>query len=167
MSTSARLVPRPLPPGDAALPAMLALMRAAFAGMEGRIDPPSSLGRMDLPDLARAAEAGELWALGDPPLAAMLLTPQPGALYLGKLAVDPGRLRQGLARRMVDHAAARAAALGRPVLRLQTRVELTENHATFTALGFTEVARTAHPGYDRPTSITFERPTRRPDTQTI
>ena len=51
-----------------------------------------------------------------------------------------------------------AVALHLPVLELQTRVELTENHATFRALGFVEVARTAHPGYDRPTSITFRRP---------
>jgi hypothetical protein len=38
------------------------------------------------------------------------------------------------------------------------RVELTETHATFRALGFTETGRTAHPGFDRPTSITFRRP---------
>jgi hypothetical protein len=47
-------------------------------------------------------------------------------------------------------------ALGLDHLELQTRVELTENHATFRAMGFVETGRTAHPGYDR-TSITFRR----------
>jgi hypothetical protein len=42
--------------------------------------------------------------------------------------------------------------------RIAARVELTENHETFRAMGFTvETGRTAHPGYDRPTSITFRR----------
>ncbi|MFN7434077.1 MAG: N-acetyltransferase, partial [Betaproteobacteria bacterium] len=47
---------------------------------------------------------------------------------------------------------------GRTALELQTRIELTENHATFAALGFAKVAETAHPGYARPTSITLRRP---------
>jgi hypothetical protein len=37
-----------------------------------------------------------------------------------------------------------------------------ENHATFRALGFAEAGRTAHEGFDRPTSITFARPVSRP-----
>jgi hypothetical protein len=37
-------------------------------------------------------------------------------------------------------------------------VELLENHATFRALGFVQTAATAHTGYTRPTSLTFERP---------
>jgi hypothetical protein len=57
----------------------------------------------------------------------------------------------------VAEAEAMARELGRPVLELGTRVELTENHAAFAALGFREVARTAHAGYDRPTSVTMER----------
>jgi phosphinothricin acetyltransferase len=46
------------------------------------------------------------------------------------------------------------------VLELQTRVELIENHNTFSALGFEKVAETAHPGYSRPTSITMQRAVR-------
>ena len=50
-----------------------------------------------------------------------------------------------------------ASDLGLPVLELQTRVELVENQAAFLAMGFVEVGRTAHKGYDRPTSITYRR----------
>lgn len=139
---------------------VLALIRAAFADMEGRIDPPSSMHRLTGSDVLRRAEAGEVWVIGPAkaPLACVFLTPKPAALYLGKLAVA-GRARgQGLARLLVDLAETRAAALGLPVLELQTRVELTENHTTFARLGFTRVAGTAHPGYDRVTSFTYRKP---------
>lgn len=121
--------------------------------MEGRIDPPSSIQRYTEADLQK----GEFWVIGDPPVACVQLTPGPGALYLGKLAVAPRARRQGLARRLVTLAEERARALGLPAVELKARVELAENHATFRALGFREVGRSAHPGFDRPTSITFRK----------
>lgn len=125
--------------------------------MEGRIDPPSSLHRMDLASLAAQAGTDEVWVLGRPVLACVILTAMPGRLYLGKLAVAEAVRGQGLARRLVTLAAMRAAELGLPALELQTRVELTENHATFARLGFRETGRTAHAGFDRPTSVTMRR----------
>jgi predicted GNAT superfamily acetyltransferase len=90
-------------------------------------------------------------------VACLFLTPRPGVLYLGKLAVASGHRGRGFARALVDVAGMRARARGLPMLELQTRVELVENHAAFHALGFVEVGRTAHPGFDRPTSVTFRR----------
>jgi len=140
--------------GDYDWPGVLDLIRQAFAGMEGRIDPPSSLHRLTVGALA--AHEGEVWV--DAPLrACMVLTVKPGRLYLGKLAVRPDLQGQGLGRGMVARAEERARALGLPVLELETRVELVENHATFTRLGFREVGRSAHDGFDRPTSITFQK----------
>jgi GNAT superfamily N-acetyltransferase len=92
------------------------------------------------------------------PLACMVLTPMPARLYIGKLAVAAGHRRKGLARQLLDHAADRAKALGLPLLEMQSRVELTGNHAAFAAMGFVRTGTTAHPGYDRPTSVTFQRP---------
>ena len=98
--------------------------------------------------------------IGDPARACIFLTPRPQSLYLGKLAVAEGHRGQGLARRMVAHAEARAAALGLAGIELQTRIELIENQTSFRSMGFIETARTAHKGYANPTSITFrkERP---------
>jgi ribosomal protein S18 acetylase RimI-like enzyme len=135
----------------------LALLRAAFAFMEGRIDPPSSLHRLTAEDISAMARDGEVWLIGDAPDACVFLTLKPGALYLGKLAVTDTARGQGYARRLIALAETRARAHALPVLELQTRVELTENQATFRALGFVETGRTAHPGYGRPTSITFRR----------
>ena len=87
----------------------------------------------------------------------MFLTPRPGTLYVGKLAVAAGHRGQGLARCLIDRAETRAREMGLPALELQTRVELVENQAAFRAMGFQEVGRTAHPGFDRPTSITYRR----------
>ena len=147
-------------PGFADWDGLHALVRAAFAAMEGRIDPPSSLAAMT-PDGLRAKATEEtlvtLWE-GDGLVAAGFLRDTGRSVYLGKLAVRADRRGRGLLRRIVAEADALARARGRPVLELGTRVELTETHAAFAAIGFRETARTAHPGYDRPTSVTMERP---------
>lgn len=137
--------------------AILSLVQTEFAFMEGRIDPPSSMHQLTPATIAAQARTGEVWAIGTPPIACVFLTPKPAALYVGKLAVAASHRHQGLARRVIDLAEMRARALNLPALELQTRVELVENQAAFRALGFVEVGRTAHPGFDRPTSITFRR----------
>jgi GNAT superfamily N-acetyltransferase len=136
-------------------PALLGLIRDAFAPLEGRIDPPSSVHALTAATLIEQARTGEAWVIGDPPVACVILTPRPASLYIGKLAVAGTERRQGHARRLIEIAGIRARALGLPMLELQSRVELTENHATFRALGFVQSGATAHPGYDRPTSLTF------------
>lgn len=148
---------RRLAPGDPALAAALALIRDAFAYMDGRIDPPSSMHRLDAAAMERTAAEAEVWAVGDPVVGCVVLTEKADCLYVGKLAVAGAARGQGLARRLIDLAEARARALGLPVLELQSRVELVENHRTFAAMGFAETARSAHPGYDRPTTVTFRR----------
>ena len=137
--------------------AILDLIRAAFAYMDGRIDPPSSMHRLSV--RAMAAHDGETWALGPraAPHACMVLTPTAEGLYLGKLAVRADRRGRGLAGAMVGLAMDRALLLGHEDLILQVRVELTENRAVFERLGFRMIRQSAHPGFDRPTSITMAR----------
>ena len=50
-----------------------------------------------------------------------------------------------------------ARSRGKAAVELQTRIELTGNHAAFARLGFHETERTAHEGYIRPTSITMRK----------
>ena len=141
-------------------PALLTLIRAEFAFMEGRIDPPSSMHRLTVQAIAAQSRSGEVWAIGTPPVACVFLTPQPDSLYVGKLATAASHRRRGLARQLLELAETRARTLGKPFLELETRVELVENQTAFTAMGFTETGRTAHAGHDRPTSITYRRPVR-------
>ncbi|UWQ77983.1 GNAT family N-acetyltransferase [Leisingera sp. S132] len=149
--------PRRLSPDDPCLQDVLDLIQRSFAFMEGRIDPPSSMHRLSLAALQDQCRNGEIWVIGTPPAACMFLTPRPDCLYLGKLAADAPHRGTGLARALVELAAARARALGLPVLRLQSRIELTENHAAFARMGFRKTGETAHPGFARPTSVTMER----------
>lgn len=148
--------PHQMLPGDDPAP-VLALIRAAFADMEGRIDPPSSMHRLTGADIQRQAAEGEVWLIGAQPLACVFLTPKTDALYIGKLATAAAARRQGLARRLVALAETRARMLGLPALELQVRMELVENHAAFAAMGFSKTGETCHPGYHRPTSLTFRK----------
>lgn len=138
--------------------ALLRLIRAEFAPMEGRINPPSSMQQLTEADLASKARVGEVWVLGTPPRACVVLTVQGDALYIGKLAVDRAFRGQGLARVLINVALKVAQKRKLPYLELETRVELVENQAIFRTMGFTEARRSAHPGFDHPTSITFRRP---------
>lgn len=139
-------------------PAVLQLIQTAFAGMEGRIDPPSSMHRLTADSIAAQAKNGEVLVIEDPhPVACVFLTPKPDHLYLGKLSTAASHRGQGLGAQLIAAAEHRARALNLPALQLETRIELTENHAYFARHGFKETARTAHPGYERPTSITLRK----------
>jgi GNAT superfamily N-acetyltransferase len=140
--------------------ALHALLTEAFAPMAGRIDPPSSLTSMSVEDVVRKAAAEDLFLIRDRerPMACLFAAPRGESYYLGKLAVAQDMRGRGLARGVIEAAGARARSLGLRDLELQTRVELTENHAVFVALGFRETGRTCHPGYARPTSVRFRKP---------
>lgn len=152
--------PRRILPDDPALPSVLLMLQGAFSYMDGRIDPPSSIKDVTTEAFARTAAEAELWAIGLPPKACVVLRPMRGRLYLGRLAVCHSARGRGLARRLVDLAVERAQQMDLPCIELQSRVELVENHATFSAMGFRMVAETTHPGFDRPTSLTFRRDVR-------
>lgn len=145
--------------GFADWPELLALLHRAFAFMDGRIDPPSSLLRLDVAGLAAKAGAERCFlAFGGERLAGCVFCePRPGCLYLGKLAVDPELQGRGVGRALMARAEAEARALGLAALELQTRVELVENHATFDAMGFVRTGESAHPGHVRPTSLTMRK----------
>ena len=137
---------------------VLELIRSSFAYMAGRIDPPSSIHRMTEADVLSCCDTGEVWFIGHPPSACMILTFKSDCLYLGKLAVAANARGKGLARALIDHAVQRAKVAKLNQLELQTRVELVENHTTFQRLGFVKVAETAHRGYRHATSITMRKP---------
>ena len=76
-------------------------------------------------------------------------------MYLGKLAVETARHGQGIGCQLSELAADVARAVGHWEIELQAGIEPTENHVAFAAIGFCETGRTAHAGYDRPTSVTM------------
>jgi len=149
----------PLAPGFDRWDDLLDLVRRSFASMDGTIDPPSSVHRLTPAALAdKATRETVLVAFSDGALAGcVFLADRGGHLYVGKLAVEPGMQGKGIGRMLMDEAERHARALGRTALELQARVELTGNQTTFARLGFRETGRTAHEGFDRPTSVTMRK----------
>jgi GNAT superfamily N-acetyltransferase len=90
-----------------------------------------------------------------PGLASVFAQVKDDALYIGKLAMRAGLQGAGIGRKLVEAIRDEARSRGLKMLELQTRIELTENHAMFARMGFVKTAETAHPRFDLPTSITM------------
>ena len=137
-------------------PALLRnLVHRAFAYMDSRIDPPSSLHRMSVADFAQKMKDETLIVanMNGEMVACLFCCTESDWLYVGKVAVDNQMQGRGIGRKLFDQAFKIATQHGLLGLELETRVELLGNHRTFEKLGFEKVGENAHEGYDRPTSI--------------
>ena len=136
------------------------LILDAFAYMGPRIDPPSSALRLTPKSIQASAESGALllaYSAGDL-VGCLFLHQKNDALYISKLAVSPTLQRAGIGRKLVEAARGEARLRGIGMLELETRIELTENHAAFARMGFIKTAETSHEGFDRTTSIIMRAP---------
>ena len=135
--------------------ALHALIMEAFAYMDGRIDPPSSAHKLTPENLQEKArtETAIIATENDQLLGCVFCKPEPETLYIGKFAISPKAQGQGIGRLLLAAAETQARERALPALRLETRIELTDNHAVFGKWGFVKTAENAHAGYDRPTSI--------------
>ena len=135
---------------------LLALIQASFSYMDGIIDPPSSANLLTM-DTVQHKAANELVfvAMTENQMAGCIFC-RPEAhncLYVGKLAVLPHAQGKGLGYRLLEVAQAVALENGFERLRLETRIELTANHATFSRWGFFRTEERSHPGYERVTFV--------------
>jgi ribosomal protein S18 acetylase RimI-like enzyme len=138
---------------------LLAVIRASFAYMDGVIDPPSSVHRLTARSLRAKAtvELGFLATAGDEIAGSAFLSEKDDHCYLGKLAVAPAWQGRGIGRLLLQAVEEHARRAGKPVIELGTRVELIANQRLFARLGFVEIERVAHEGFDRPTSVTMRK----------
>jgi GNAT superfamily N-acetyltransferase len=138
---------------------LLALILGSFAYMDDVIDPPSSAHRLTVSSLKDKArdEIGLVAEVDGRLLGCAFLRPEPDYLYVGKLAVSPEAQGNGIGGRFLAEAEAIARDLGKPALRLETRIELTGNHRRFGAWGFVRTAERSHAGYDRITFIEMQK----------
>jgi GNAT superfamily N-acetyltransferase len=138
---------------------VLELILDAFSYMDGVIDPPSSAHLLTadiLRDKARS-EAGFLAFKGGEIIGCVFACERATELYVGKLAVAKRCQGQGIGRRLVEAVEQLARERAKTAIELQARIELTANHLAFARLGFRETERTAHDGYEKPTSITMRK----------
>jgi len=147
---------RPAAPAEAQV--LLSVMRRAFAEYRGVLVPESSV-FVETPDLiaAKLAGGGGFLALeGGKPVGCIIAEEKDGHGYLGRLAVDPGLRRQGLARRLMLAGEGFARDRGQAVCEVQVRIALAGNIALFQSLGYRETDRRAHPGFAEPTYLVME-----------
>ncbi len=143
----------------AVLPQVLAILQAAFALHDGRIDPPSGAHRETVTSLTGKLRYETLLVAcdGDAVIGSIWCKPDGSDVYIGRLAVDPARRGQGIGQQLIDAATAWARERGAKTMSLGVRVELAENIRLFERSGFRITAEDRHPGYDRPTSYYMER----------
>jgi len=136
--------PRPATAAD--LPAIRALIDAAYARYLTRMDKPP--GPM-LRDYGASVEAGTTWVTDSPITAVLTLYPREGYLLIENIAVHPGAQGHGLGRVLMSFAEQEAARRGLTRMALVTHEIMTENKAIYARLGYTEVERRAENGYRR------------------
>ena len=137
--------------------ALLDLLFAAFDFQHQRIDPPSSLLKLNLQTIAEKSKSERLYIAVDDGvlLGCVFVKKQPDFLYVGKLAVVPNMQGRGIGQSLMQEVERYASSINLHRLELQVRIELTENQAAFAAMGFVEIGRSAHPGFSQMTSVTM------------
>lgn len=138
---------------------LLTLLHAAFEFQNARIDPPSSLHKLNAQALKQKSNSEKLFlAWQDESLVGCVFArEQPDSIYIGKLAVWPQQQGQGIGKSLMQAVEGFAKSREIEQLELQVRIELIENQQAFAAMGFVEVQRTAHLGYAMPTSVTMRK----------
>ena len=140
--------------------AIAVTIAAAFAQYRGKLVPES--GAFGETAEAIAAElkkgAGAIVAERNGEMLGCVITSiQEGDLFFGRLSVLPAARGLGLAKRLIGAVEQDARSRGLPGVRLGVRIALPDNQRLFHALGYREISREAHPGFDHPTSINMRK----------
>jgi GNAT superfamily N-acetyltransferase len=136
---------RPAAPFD--LKQVEAVVRAAYSGYIARIGrEPGPM----LEDYASLIAQGRVHVLDDGGVVGVLvLVPEPGAMLLDNVAVDPAAQGKGFGRLLLAFAEQEARRQGFEVIRLYTHVLMTENLALYPRLGYVETHRGEEKGFSR------------------
>jgi ribosomal protein S18 acetylase RimI-like enzyme len=137
---------RPRLANQADMPAIRALVVAAYARYRDRMDkPPGPV----LADYTDAVKAGRVWVVGDPVTAVLVLEPEQDSMLVENVAVSPAAQGAGLGRLLMEFAELQATASGLGRMTLYTNEVMTENLAIYAKLGYRETARRTDGGYSR------------------
>ena len=137
-------VPRRATASD--LPALRQVVTAAYARYLDRMDqPPAPM----LTDYRAAAEAGQVWLLGEPAVGVIVLISQDDGLLVENIAVTPAAQGTGIGRQLMEFAEQQALALALRRLSLYTNEVMIENLAIYARLGYRETGRRTEDGYRR------------------
>ncbi len=138
---------------------LLTLLHEAFEYQNARINPPSSLHRLDVDSISEKAHEEKLYIAWHKTqlIGCVFIREQQDLMYVGKLAIKPGYQGLGIGKQLMAYAENYAKNCGFSELELQVRIELIENQQTFKRMGFVEIGHTTHVGFLEPTSVTMRK----------
>jgi ribosomal protein S18 acetylase RimI-like enzyme len=137
-----------------------ATIAAAFMQYRGRLVPESSAFRETPDAITEQIGAGSSVIVAERNgvmIGCVVAESMEGDLYFGRLAILPEARGLGLAKRLIGAVEEEARRLGLPGVRLGVRIALVDNQRLFRSLGYREISREAHPGFDHPTSINMRK----------
>jgi predicted N-acetyltransferase YhbS len=152
------LVLRAATPADAA--AIAATIAAAFEQYRGRLEPESGAFRETSDGIAAelARESGAILAERNGRIIGCVMVKLiDDDLYFGRLSVVPEARGQGIARRLLEAVEDEARRRELAGIQLGVRIVLVENQQLFSSMGYVEISREAHEGFDHPTSINMRK----------
>ena len=141
-------------------PAVAATIAAAFMQYRGELVPESSAFRETPEVIADQIGSGSSVIVAErngTMVGCVVTEVLEGDLYFGRLAVLPEARGLGLAKRLIAAVEDDARLRGLPGVRLGVRIALPGNQRLFNSLGYREISREAHPGFDHPTSISMRK----------
>jgi ribosomal protein S18 acetylase RimI-like enzyme len=142
-------------------PAIAATIATAFAQYRSILVPESSAFRETPEAITTQLAAGSSVIVAErngTMIGCVVTEVLEGDLYFGRLAVLPEARGTGLAKRLIGAVEDEARRRGLPGVRLGVRIALEANQRLFNSLGYREISREAHPGFDHPTSINMRKP---------
>ncbi len=143
---------------DAAL--LCRLVHESFAEYEGHLDPPSAAMHETAESIEwelRNGSIGMLALADDVPVGSVLAKPKGRHLYFGRLSVLPTFRRHAVGAALVEAVQSEARNAGLDGIDCSVRIALEANQRFFLSLGFVEVGRNAHLGFNEPTSIDYRK----------
>ena len=152
------LVLRAATAADAA--AIAATIAASFEQYRGKLEPESGAFRETPEGIATelARESGPIVAeRNGRMIGCVMVKLVEDDLYFGRLSVVPEVRGEGIARRLVEAVEDEARRRELAGVRLGVRIVLVENQQLFSSMGYVEISREAHEGFDHPTSINMRK----------
>ena len=152
------LVLRAATAADAA--AIAATIAASFEQYRGKLEPESGAFRETAEGIAAelARESGAIVAERNGRMIGCVMVKLiEDDLYFGRLSVVPEARGEGIARRLVEAVEDEARRRELAGVQLGVRIVLVENQELFSSMGYVEISREAHEGFDHPTSINMRK----------
>ena len=141
------------------LPAMLSVIRTAFAEYTGKLDPPSSAEHKTIEIVRTELEGADALVaeVEGNLVGCVFFRPQHEGVYIDRLSVLPEFRKRGIASALLNEVEIEAKTAGYEALTLSVRLVLKQQQAYYNRRGFEFFEYGTHPGYAEPTYMKMKK----------